>query len=244
VPIVRVATWNVEYARGAARNARRRDVVQSVEADIWVLTETHDEFTPGDDFQAVSTVQRPLESADVVPGSRWATIWSRFPIRPVDEPGPDDERTVAAVVDTPEGPVLVCGVVLPWIGDKTRDGVPAVMNRLVPYWSELKKTHGAPLVVAGDFNVNLGGPHYYGANASKDAVRSGLTDLGLEAVTDFERTRSHLPEHGLVDHIAVPSHLASGSSIARLWERHDADGLRLSDHHGVAVDVSLAGLSS
>jgi hypothetical protein len=41
---VRIGTWNVEYAAGAAKNALRRDVLKAADADIWVLTETHDEL--------------------------------------------------------------------------------------------------------------------------------------------------------------------------------------------------------
>ena len=39
-----MATWNVEYAADAERNARRLALVQAYDADVVVLTETHDEL--------------------------------------------------------------------------------------------------------------------------------------------------------------------------------------------------------
>src|SRR5665647_1505564 len=44
VSVVRVGTWNVEYARGAEKNDRRRAQLLSRRAAVWVLTETHDDL--------------------------------------------------------------------------------------------------------------------------------------------------------------------------------------------------------
>ena len=43
---MRIATWNVAYGTGGPANRRRREKMQSVDADIWVLTETHDALVP------------------------------------------------------------------------------------------------------------------------------------------------------------------------------------------------------
>ena len=39
---MRIGTWNVEYAAGAAKNERRVARKRAANAGIWVLTETHD----------------------------------------------------------------------------------------------------------------------------------------------------------------------------------------------------------
>lgn len=100
-----VATWNVEYAAGSDRNARRLELIDGADAVIVVLTETHDELVlPG--YEAASTPQRPHARQ----GARWTTIWSRLAIRRRIETG-DPLRTVAVEL---EGDLIVYGTVLPW----------------------------------------------------------------------------------------------------------------------------------
>src|SRR5687768_12589921 len=47
--------------------------------DVWVFTETHDEFTPGHSFSHSSA---PGRDGHHVPEHRWATIWSVHPLEP------------------------------------------------------------------------------------------------------------------------------------------------------------------
>src|SRR4249919_116326 len=104
---IRIGTWNVERA-SAAKNPQRLEILRAAKADIWVLTETRDELDLGSEYTALSSVSR--STADP---PRWVTIWSRFPLpEPVNVR--DTSRTVAGIYDTPHGPVLVYGTVLPW----------------------------------------------------------------------------------------------------------------------------------
>src|SRR5689334_2175963 len=106
---LRIGTWNVEYAAGANKNARRLEVLQANLADIWVLTETHDDLSLAPKHTPVHSLQRPTGRA----GGRWTSIWSRYPIvRQIDTT--DGERTVSVLVDAPVGLLLIYGTVLPW----------------------------------------------------------------------------------------------------------------------------------
>lgn len=42
---LRIGTWNVEYARGELKNRARREHLVTQMADVWILTETHDNST-------------------------------------------------------------------------------------------------------------------------------------------------------------------------------------------------------
>ena len=213
--------------------------MDSIDADVWVLTETHDELSPGPDFRAVNSAPRPATNRKhVVEGSRWVTIWSRLPLLETHIPLADVERTVAAVVQAARGAMIIYGTVLPWYTDSDRGGMLVELARQAPEWTTLPQQFDSPLCLAGDFNVNLGGPHYYGSDASKEAVRSRLKEASLVAMTDYDRTRSLRTEHDTIDHIAVPVRLASASSLVAAWGRQNMDGKRLSDHSGVAVDVN------
>jgi hypothetical protein len=89
-----VATWNVARPRVSTkrRNSLIADHIGRVEADVWILTETHDSVTPGPEHRSVSTngLDRPG-----APGERWVTIWTRLPVEPLPATS-DPVRSVAA----------------------------------------------------------------------------------------------------------------------------------------------------
>ena len=70
---MKIGTWNVEYA-GEAKNLLRLQRLVQADADIWVLTETHDRLDLAPGYTSVST------PASRKGGGRWVTIWSRFPV--------------------------------------------------------------------------------------------------------------------------------------------------------------------
>ena len=238
---LRLGTWNVEYAAGAARNLLRLERLLEVPADIWVLTETHDDLDLSATHTAVSTAQRPTGRT----GGRWTTIWTRWPVLqriPVGDP----IRTVAALLDTPQGPLAVYGTVLPWHTD------PGPSGSKVKSWSEQDRVlllqlaewrciqelfAGVPLVVAGDINMNLGGKHYYGTKRGRQALRTGLAELGLACATEYERLAEGMLEHSPIDHIIVPEDWLDRSHIADAWEGVNSDRIKLSDHSGLLVQI-------
>ena len=239
---MRIGTWNVAYGIGQKANDRRRQQLQDLEVDIWVLTETHDDLSPGDGYTPHPSAQRPRDAADVRDGSRWVTIWTRLPYTGEAITLDDSERTSAAVIDCDGHSLLVYGTVLPWYGDKDRGGMAGAIASQAPEWKRLPAVHGVPCCVAGDFNVNLGGPHVYGSNASKKAVADALRDEGLDPVTDHAHQSDYRAQtgkelHGLVNHIALTSHLAATAEIVSVFGPRDANGEFMSDHAGVVVEV-------
>lgn len=237
---LRLATWNVEYAAGAAKNAARLARILSENADIWVLTETHDELSLLPTHGSVATAQRPTGRR----GGRWTAIWSRWPL--VGVAVDDPVRTVAAIVATPAGSVLVYGTVLPWGADPGPDTAnPAKgwseMDRVLPVqlaeWRRLRDAHpGVPLVVAGDLNMNLGGSHYYGTKRCRDTLLTGVQALGLACATTTDRVPPGALRFPPIDHVLVPSWWST--RVVSAWEGTNAEGSRLSDHSGLVVEVA------
>ncbi len=238
----RIGTWNVEYAAGAPRNVRRAATLSDSDAHVWVLTETHDELDLSASHTAVSTEQRPTGRR----GGRWTTIWSRFPV--LATPAVTDPiRTVAALLDTPLGQVLVYGTVMPWGNDSGPDPKqPArgwteqdrVLPEQIADWARLRAEHpDASLVVAGDFNMNLGGKHYYGTARGRTVLRDGLAKSGLFCATETERLPPGWLQHPPIDHVAVPAVWEPRTGVVAAWEGTAADGVKLSDHSGLVVEV-------
>lgn len=242
--MIRIGTWNVEYAAGADKNARRLARLRAESADLWVLTETHDDLDLShSDYVAISTHQRPTGRA----GGRWATIWSRWPVLQgidVDDP----VRTVAALLDSPVGRLAVYGTVVPWHSDPGPGDGPArnwsEQDRVLPLqiddWRAIRAQFGdLPLVVAGDLNMNLGGKHYYGTARGRKALRQGLAELELACATEYDRLPIGALRHSPIDHVVVPEAWLPRTRVVAAWEGRDAAGPRLSDHSGLVVEVDV-----
>ncbi len=245
---IRVGTWNVEYARGAEKNRRRLAVLSERNADIWVLTETHDELEPPPDYHSVSTERRYSAGN----GGRWTTIWSRFPIVESIETL-DPSRTVCVRVTTDGGPgIVVYGTVLPWHTDGAADEPPkknwSEFHRVVEVqaaeWRCLRQSYpDDALIVAGDLNHNLGGKHYYGTKDGRVRLREALASADLTCLTETDRIPNGQLAYPPIDHVcaAAPAgrHL---DSRAEGWEKIDADGVALTDHSGVAATITFSWL--
>jgi len=246
--VLRIGTWNVEYADSASTNARRRAVMERCPADIWVLTETHDDLTPGPQFRASHSEQRPFYGNRVRERSRWVSIWTRLPIvTEVRLAHADHERTVVALIQTPLGPLLVYGTVMPWNGDKGRMGsnLSAVgwseHHRVIPLqiadWRELRRLMpGTPLCVAGDYNSDMQVGAYYGTACGITLLQQGLKEVGLFCATDTSCVAGGWLAHPPIDHIALPEPWKSRVGLASAWEGR-VGSPRLSDHSGMVISI-------
>ena len=246
---MRIATWNVERVKPSgwkiAPAQRRR--MTAVDADIWILTETHVAHGPGDGYTAVHTPplidRRPVDE-------RWVGICSRYPMTPVTDPPPRARGTLAALVATPIGDLVVYGCVIPWANEPAlADGSPARMwaahaetiEQIDHDLTGSSERHpDTPIVLAGDFNQDRDGSGWYGTHAVRRRLSEVLARHELATPTAIDVVAAGLlRSHHLVDHICISSSLASDVSV-RCWETVDDDGIRLSDHPTVAVDIRRA----
>ncbi len=241
---IRVGTWNVQYARGVERNERRRALLESRRADVWVLTETHDDLDLSSSHEPVHSLPRYSQA-----GGRWTTIWSSLPVLErleVADPG----RCVAARLGHGTSEVVVYGTVLPWLGDAGPDPDRpgrgwSEFTRVAPSqaaeWRALRQRFpDALLVVAGDLNQDLGGKHYYGSKACREILRTGLSGAGLTCLTETGSFADGEIDHPPIDHVcASPSAERSLTASVEGWNR-DIDGVRLSDHGGTLAEIQMS----
>ena len=189
---LRVGTWNVQYARGVEKNRARLDHLTSLNADVWVLTETHDDLDLSASHTAIHSEQRYS-----TPGGRWTTIWTSLPVIETLSTG-DPRRCVAARLDAGDaGELVVYGTVLPWNGDTGPERTEPArgwdeFHRVVPEqgqeWASLRERYpSATLVIAGDLNQDLGGRHYYGTKACRALLTAQMSNAGLTCLTTTDR---------------------------------------------------------
>ena len=121
VAIMRIATWNLERPDPAdvARNQARMEKIREIDADVWILTETHEVIDLSASHHGAATAPSPRKP---LPGEACASVWSRWPIlRRIETADPTE--AVCVEVAHPEGPLLVYGSIIAYAGYKGPDGM-------------------------------------------------------------------------------------------------------------------------
>lgn len=242
---MRVATWNLQRPKPqdeALNQARLRKIVE-IDADIWILTETHEAIDLSDSHHGAATSLSPRKPE---PGESCATIWSRWPIlRRI--PTVDPTEAVCVEVDHPNGPLLIYGSIIAYAGYKGPDGKSAPWAQHYQYinwhgedWSRIRKVYSEhPLIAGGDYNQNRDGAVWYGTHKGRQLLTTVLTEAGLACVTEEDFVASgKLQTRHSVDHICVDLKLAAKVKEVIPWEAGNLDGVMLSDHNGLLVIIS------
>ena len=110
---MRIATWNLERPKNGSSQRSRllMDKLGEIDADIWILTETHDEVIPDKGYHSGSTDPVPEPPIIHLDGEHRTTIWTRWPIADT-LPTSSPDRTVCADIETPYGSLLVYGTII------------------------------------------------------------------------------------------------------------------------------------
>ena len=237
---MRIGTWNLNHARARKHDPERLRILREADADVWVLTETNDQLAP-DGYTPVHSAPRPFAAE----GGRWVTIWTRLPLKSQVQVA-DPNRCVAAMIDANGRDLLVFGVVVPWhadVGEPPLDPRPRPWQeqyRVIPAlgreWRQLQRgSPNASLCIAGDLNLSLGGPQYYGTAHGRSLLQEAMEVASLQCVTRFERVPTGALQHPAIDHVLAPADVST--KVVCAWEGRTPAGLKLSDHSGLVVEV-------
>lgn len=231
---MRIATWNLQRKRPASPNGSSAvDHLRSIAADVAVLTEAWVDHL-GSGLHHVDA--GPTGIAHLRDEERKVVVASRWPIRSVriDLAVPTPGRFVSATVETPEGPLNVIGLCIPWFASRVGIGKATnwedhrtFLEALSPVLADLART---PCLVAGDFNQRI----------PRSRQPREIADLLAKTFEDFAiPTAGERPETGrrLIDHIALSPGLKCREVTA--WSGI-LDGGRVSDHDGVMVEGSFS----
>lgn len=240
---MKLATWNLALPVAPRRREAMRVHTDREKADVWVLTETHDGFTPGHEF-CVSSVDRRdgLHPA----GHRWVSIWSSHPLEKLETSDPF--RTVAARLTPSSGArFIVYGVMLPWVGSSWQGqpakgglGFRAAVAHQGADWLRLRQTYPEDeFFLLGDFNQDMVTPGYYGTLANRAALEAELRRAGLHAITAGagDPVRRDSPRCASLDHICARSDSKWSAEPAVRWPNAEVPERSLSDHFGVSVEL-------
>jgi hypothetical protein len=240
----RIGTWNLDRSgiRKIDRISKQLEKIEQLKADIWVLTETHSSISlPG--YTSIASCPDPSYHQS---GESYVTIWSRLPLRKIETQ--DSLFTVCAELQPEFSSVkmLIYGTIITYGADGVKEGVAKSWERhreavrqQTAEWQILKKTYPNHLLcVAGDFNENLDGTRWYGVKDAKDSIKQGLKEANLICATiDDLRSPPYELTRATVDHICLSENLRDSFNL-EAWEG-TINGMALSDHNGVLVDLGL-----
>ena len=230
--MIRIATWNVEWATPETKAGKRiQQIIKQIDQDIFVLTEGCKELMP-EGFVLDGGTDWGYESEDK--RRRKVLLWSRYPlVEPFQGEGFQlpEGRFIAATVQHPVGDLRIYGVCIPWKDAHVRSGRKdrAPWEDHSTYLEGLRQLveqSKSPLVVLGDFNQRI--PRV--SQPVLVAEQLSRCMHGLQVCTALPL------EKPLIDHIAVSPELVV--TKVEVIPDHDQEG-RLSDHRGVIADVNF-----
>ena len=230
--MIRIATWNVEWATPRTKAGKRiQQIIKQLDADIFVLTEGCKELMP-EGFVFDGGIDWGYESDDKQ--IRKVLLWSRYPlIDPFQGEGFQlpEGRFIAATVQHPVGDIRIYGVCIPWkdahVLSGRKDRAPwEDHSTYLEGLRQLVELPKSPLVVLGDFNQRI-----------PRVSQPVLVAEKLSRCMDGLQVCTALPlEKPLIDHIAISNHF-SFSSVDIIPDR-DEHG-KLSDHRGVVTEIEF-----
>jgi hypothetical protein len=220
--------------------------MRRIDADVWVLTETHRDMSPGPEFQAVASIgaDRPQKF-----GECWTMIWSRLPILGREDTSDPTRTACMRLQDPAAGAFIVFGTVLPWLGSRWRgvaaangQAFHAALRAQEADWRRIRSAYpGDSFCLAGDFNQDLCSRHFYGSRMGREVLRAVLHETGLVCVTAHPHDPVRAATSGVranIDHICLSQPLAKRQrGTAGSWPDPDEIGRRLTDHFGVWIDL-------
>ena len=234
---MRVVNWNLEWA---PRSRRERIAARLLllGPDVLCATEADREILPAGGHVAEC---EPDSGYGVRGGRRKAILWSRWPlddIDPVGGGGLPRGRFVAATCRTPQGPIRLMALCIPWSHALVKTEGRRAWEDHITYLEHLgpllrQRDRSLPTLVLGDFNQRI--PRTRAPQAAFDALTAALE--GFTVATSGEVTGI---DRQVIDHVAHCPLLRAGE--ARGFDRLDDAGRPLSDHDGVALTVAIAPL--
>lgn len=237
-PACRVVVWNIEWRRRdgvAGQELRRR--IDLEDADIICITEGHEDFLPSDGNIITSAIDYgyPIKA-----GRRKVLLWSRRAWREIDELGDEllpPGRFIAGTTNSPLGDVRVVGVCIPWSAAHVASG-----RRDRKRWEDHvaflkglrrigeRDSFPPQTIVVGDYNQTIPRTtaplEVYGTLMSALQTRLCVATSGKLPAVD-RRAIDHLAHTKDLEAVAVRGLCNKGT-----------DGLQLSDHFGLSVDLT------
>jgi endonuclease/exonuclease/phosphatase family protein len=245
---VRIATWNLDEASttNKTRASHQIEQIRKIDADIWILTETSDLI----DLTHLGYAKKTNKIKNGY-GKYYSAIWSKYPINRRVTTYDEETAVCCEIQILPDKKIIVYGTIITYLSDKGSSGkskyaeehYKEILNQGRDWKSIIEQESPEIFCVAGDFNQPRDGSSWYSAHAGNKKGVEELThqlsvnDLECLTAEDFVKSEKLQDRHS-VDHVCITQNTVNLYDVG-VWQGVYGNNIKLSDHNGVYVDLSI-----
>lgn len=218
---MKIATWNIERpTKTGTRIQHLINCLKEIDADILILTESHEGISLGDDYNYFHT--DILKETFYKEGEKRTSIYSKYPL--IDtQPTFRADTSICTKLKTPYGDLAVYGTVIGINGNRRKSFDADLVKQLEDFE---KISANENLCIGGDLNMSFSDNYYY-TQEGRLKLNNSFNKLKLTNLT------AGLPEN--IDHIIISDAFMKGKFVKiSEWNRDK----KLSDHIGVCVTIT------
>ena len=224
---MKIATWNIERPNIAtkSRNQKILSLLQELDADILILTETNSIIDLGSSYSTFATHPLYLSNEPYYKeGENRTTIWTKYPAKNHFKTF-DTFTSICTYLQTPFGDLSIYGTIIGIYGNR-RANFKTDLDLQIADWKRISASGN--MCIAGDFNISFGDNYYY-TQEGRDKINVLFEELNITNLT------ASIPQN--IDHIAISDSYMQGLQYkTAIWN----DDKKLSDHIGICVSMSNA----
>ncbi|MES2380282.1 MAG: endonuclease/exonuclease/phosphatase family protein [Bacteroidota bacterium] len=218
---MKIATWNIERLKHKTNLATITSILNGLQADILVLTETDKQVVLSNYPYCISTPALISdEPQNYLPTENRVTIYSKYEI--VNQYATFNEYTSLCVtLKTEQGDLVVYGTIMGVYGNRHADFKTDLAQQIIDF--DKFSTHNN-LCIVGDYNISFN-DNYYFTNWGREQLLDSFNKHNIELIT------SQMP--ACIDHIAMSIFFLNKRKVLVT----DWFYSKLSDHKGVLVEI-------
>jgi exonuclease III len=219
---MKIATWNVERLKRKSKLETIISVIDNLNADIFVLTETDTAITPTG-FKNVISTAKPfeIEPKNYAETEHRVSIFTNYEI--VNRFETFDKYTaVCAELKTELGNLKVYGTIIGIYGNRNENFNLDLAKQIIDF-EKLSKDNN--LCIVGDYNISFADNYYFTVDGRRELNKS----FELNNIELMTRDRKEC-----IDHIAISKKIIENKNIEiEEWNKIE----KLSDHKGIYINI-------
>lgn len=220
---MKIATWNIERLKHFKKVDEFHDILNKMNVDILVLTETDTRIFPRFQHQFNTLSLSDLQPDFYRKTEKRVSVYTNYPcVRRIDTY--DNRTAICLELETKYGNLIVYGTIMGVFGNRAK----SFQTDLVKQMQEIRElcADGKDICVIGDYNLSFS-DHYYYTKFGRSLVEDTFKDCGIKILT---RDKSQC-----IDHIAISESFVGDREIDIYEWNQDK---KLSDHKGISVEIN------
>ena len=219
---MKIATWNIERLKYKSQIDKINSIIDEINADIFVLTETDERISPSNFKYRIDTPKlTEIDAKNYVETENRISIFTNYEIIEQFETY-DKYSSLCVELKTELGNLKVYGTIIGIYGNRNE-------NFKIDLIAQIKDFEKLSIednfCVIGDYNISFA-DNYYFTYFGRDELNKSFDRNNLELVTRQKEQ--------CIDHIAISKKITDNKNIEIIeWNENK----KLSDHKGIFINI-------